>query len=83
MGGLMGAMTVFMLLNDHLRLASVLVFLISAVILFGLNYMIYLETKETERQRKKDQVTTSIITFILTSITTLPVVFGIRSGIFG
>src|SRR6185503_1782460 len=52
MGGLMGAMTAFMLLNDHLKAAGIIVFLISALILIGLNYMIYKETKEMERRQK-------------------------------
>ena len=46
MGGLMGAMTSVMLFNDHLRAATVIIFLIRSVILIGLKYMIYLETRE-------------------------------------
>lgn len=83
MGGLMGAMTAFMLLNDHLQTASVLVLVISAVILFGLNYMIYLETRESERQRKEGHFITIATTFVLMAVTTLIIVFGLRSGVFG
>ena len=83
MGGLMGAMAAFMLLNDHLKTSSVLVFIISAIILFGLNYMIYVETREAERQRKENNVITIVITFILTTMTALLMVFGPRSGVFG
>ncbi len=82
MGGLMGAMTAFMLLNDNLKATSILVFIISAIILSGLNYMIYLETKERERERKEDQFMTLFITFILTAITAYLIVFGPRSGLF-
>ena len=53
MGGLMGAMTAVMMLNDNLKLATVLVFLVSAVIMIGLNYMIYQETRSFERKHKR------------------------------
>src|SRR3989338_4093346 len=45
MGGLMGAMTAFMLLNDNLILSMIIIFIISAIILFSLNFMIYKEMK--------------------------------------
>jgi predicted nucleic acid-binding Zn ribbon protein len=82
MGGLMGAMTAFMLLNDHLKAAAVIIFAISAVIVVGLNYMIYKEVKERERERKEDNFLTFFITFILIAITTWMIVFGPRSGLF-
>jgi len=82
MGGLMGAMTAFMLINDHLKIAFVLVFIISAIITFGLNYMIYKETKELERQHKDSSSFIIILTFILISIITWFIVFGPRGGIF-
>ena len=82
MGGLMGAMTAFMLLNDHLKATSIIVYAISAVIVIGLNYMIYFEMKENERQRKDDHFLTIFITFILIAITTWLIVFGPRSGLF-
>ena len=82
MGGLMGAMTAFMLINDHLRATSVIVFAISAMIIAGLHYMIYFEMRETERQRKDDHFMTVVITFILMALTTWLIVFGPRTGIF-
>lgn len=82
MGGLMGAMTSFMLLNDHLLAASILVFLISAVILTGLSYMIYFETKETERQRKEGHRFTIILTLLLMALTTYIMLWGPKGGIF-
>ncbi len=82
MGGLMGAMTAFMLLNDHLLLASVLVFLISAIISIGLTYLIYKETKETERKRPEGHFFTVLLTVLLTIITAILIVLGPRSVIF-
>lgn len=82
MGGLMGAMTAFMLINDHLKIAFVLVFLISTMITFGLNYMIYQETKELERQHKDSSYFIIILTFILMAIITWFIVSGPRGGIF-
>ncbi len=82
MGGLMGAMTAFMLFNDNLKIASIIVFVISSVIMFGLNYMIYQETKESERQLKEDHFFTIIITFILIIATIWIMVFGPRSVLF-
>ena len=82
MGGWMGGMTSVMLINDNLKLASVIIFGVCAVILVSLNYMIYLETKESERQRREDHFITIIISFILTLITIWIVVFGPRSALF-
>ena len=83
MGGLMGAMTAFMLFNDHLISAMIIVFSISAVILFSLNYMVYKEMKLEERKIKEGHFLTFIITFILIVLTTWLMVFGPRSGVFG
>jgi len=83
MGGLMGAMTAFMLLNDHLKITSVLVLAVSSVIIIGLNYMIYKEMRETERQMKEDYSVIFILTFLLMIITTWLMIFGPRSRIFG
>lgn len=83
MGGLMGAMTAFMLFNDHLKASTIIVFLISSVILFSLNYMIYREMKREERKRKEDHLFTIVLTFILTTVTAWLMVFGPRSGVFG
>ena len=82
MGGLMGAMTAFMLLNDNLKIATILVFLISAIILISLNYMIYNEMKENKRQLNEDHFFTMVITLILTALTTYIIVFGPRSALF-
>ncbi|MBS3091452.1 hypothetical protein J4217_03340 [Candidatus Pacearchaeota archaeon] len=78
MGGWMGAMTSIMLLNDHLKLATIVIFIVSAVILVALNYMIYLETKESERQRKEDHFMTIFISFILMLATILLMAFAPR-----
>ena len=84
MGGLMGAMTAFMLLNDHLTATAVIIFIIGAVIIFGLNYMIYREAKaaEMERHLKEDYFLVVIITFVLIAITTWLMIYGPRGGIF-
>ena len=83
MGGLMGAMTSFMLFNDNLKSATVIVFLISTAIMFGLNYMIYKEMKNEKRQRVEDHFLTLILTLILTAVTAWLMVLGPRTGIFG
>ena len=84
MGGLLGAMTSFMLLNDNnLKMAGIISFAISTVIMFGLNYMIYKEMKETDRQRKEDYMFVIGLTFVLIAITTWLIVFGPRSALFG
>ena len=84
MGGLMGGMSAVMMLNDNLRAAAFVVFAISAVILFGLNYMIYKETKEAgmDRKHKDDEFFTIFWSFLLTAITTWFIVFGPRSPLF-
>ncbi|MDE1848677.1 MAG: hypothetical protein KGH55_01440 [Nanoarchaeota archaeon] len=82
MGGLMGAMTAFMLINDHLKIAFILVFIISAIIMVGLNYMVYKETKEREREIKEGYFSVIVLTFVLMAITTWFIVFGPRGGIF-
>lgn len=82
MGGLMGAMTAFMLLNDHLKTTAVIVFVISGVIIIGLNYMIYKETREMERKHKDGELFTIVWSFILTVVTTWIMVFGWRSALF-
>src|SRR3989344_5421440 len=80
LGGLMGAMTAFMLFNDNLKIAAVLVFIIGAIIMLGLNYMLFKESSQLERKRKEDQFLTIALTFILTIITTWLIVFGPRSA---
>lgn len=85
MGGLMGAMTAVMMLNDNLMAAGVIVFIVSAVIIFGLNYMIYKETNEAkmERKHKDDEFFIIFWSILLTAITTWIIVFGPRSALFG
>ena len=83
MGGWMGSMTAVMLINDNLKFASMIIIGVCAVILVSLNYMIYLETKESERQKKEDHFITIIISIILTLATSWIMVFGPRSALFG
>ncbi len=83
MGGLMGAMSAVMMLNDNLKTATIIVFVVCGVILFGLNYMIYFETRESKREREEDQFLTIILSFILTIITIYLMVYGPRSFLFG
>jgi hypothetical protein len=82
MGGLMGAMTSVMLLNDHLKLASVIIFVICAVIMFSLNYMIYKEMKENKREIKESYWVIVFLSAILTGITIWLMVYGPRSALF-
>ncbi len=85
MGGLMGAMTSLMMYNDNLRAAGVIVFLISATILFGLNYKIFKEIKETGMERKKmpDDFLTFLLSLILIAASVWMMVLGPRSVLFG
>lgn len=82
MGGIMGAMTAVMMINDNMKAAGVIVFLVSAVILFMLNYMVYKETRVMERRFREDQFITIVLSFILTIITIWLMVFGPRSILF-
>ncbi|MBS3153301.1 hypothetical protein J4426_01945 [Candidatus Woesearchaeota archaeon] len=79
MGGLMGAMTAIMMLNDNLKAAGVIVFLVSAVIMIGLNFMVYKETRNEERKHKDSEFFIIVWSFVLTTITILIMVFGPRS----
>ena len=83
MGGLMGAMTSVMLLNDNLKLATIIISIFTAIISISLNYMIFFEMKENERQKKEDHSMTIVITFVLIIVTTWLMVFGPRSALFG
>ncbi|MBS3140709.1 hypothetical protein J4405_01025 [Candidatus Woesearchaeota archaeon] len=82
MGGLMGAMTSVMMLNDNLRLATIFIFVISSIIMIGLNYMIYAETKESNREKSEDYLNIIMISFALIALTTWIMLFGYRSLIF-
>ena len=75
MGGLMGAMTAFMLLNDHLTYASIIVFFISAIIIYGLNYMIFKESSQLEKEIRNGNFMIILLSFILTVITVLLMVY--------
>ena len=82
MGGLMGAMTAIMMFNDNLKAAGVIVFLVSGFIMFGLNYLIYTETREIERKHKDDEFFTIFFSLLLTAITLWIMVAGPRSILF-
>lgn len=81
MGGLMGAMTAVMTLNDHIRRLGVILFLISAVILFGLNYLVYKESKNSKVQGSS-LLTATIWSMVLSLLTTIIILFGPRSFLF-
>ena len=83
MGALMGAMTVLMTLNDHLKEMAVIVFIVGGMILINLNYMIYKEMRESERQRKEDNFFTIAFTLFLIIITVLFMLYGPRGGVLG
>ncbi|MEK6829982.1 MAG: hypothetical protein AABY15_07740 [Nanoarchaeota archaeon] len=82
MGGLMGAMTAVMTLNDNIRYMAVIVFAISSIILFGLNYMIYNETREVQSKNKESDFFIIFWSLLLTVITIWIMVFGPRSALF-
>jgi len=82
MGGLMGGMTAIMMFNDNLKAAGIILFILSSIILVGLNFMIYVETREIERKHKDSELFIMILSFILTSITAWIMVFGPRSVLF-
>ena len=81
MGGLMGAMTAVMLLNDHLKAATVIVALFSGIIALSLNYMIFFEMKENERQKEENQRITFVITVVLMVLTSWLMILGPRSAL--
>ncbi len=80
MGGLMGAMTAIMMFNDHLKASGVIVFLVSSVILGGLNFMIFKETKGIDR-KYGDNLMNIVLSFILTLLTIIFSVYGPRSSL--
>jgi uncharacterized membrane protein (DUF441 family) len=82
MGGLMGAMTAIMMYNDNLKAAGIIIFAISSFILFGLNYLIYKESRELEK-REVDEFFNIALSLILTSATIWFMAFGPRSLLFG
>lgn len=82
MGGLMGAMTSVMLINDNMKTMGIIVFAISSVILLGLNYMIYEETREILNKNKQDIFFIIFWSISLTILTIWITVFGPRSALF-
>ena len=83
MGGLMGAMTSVMLLNDNLKAATIIVYIILALIMISLNYMIYKESKDIESTENRDYLLDIFITMMIISITTWIMAYGPRSFLFG
>src|SRR3989344_8515795 len=82
MGGLMGAMTAVMMINDNVKIAGIIIFAISIIILVGLSYMVHKETSENERYINEDYTFTIFASIILISITILFMVMGPRSVLF-
>jgi len=82
MGALMGAMTSVMMLNDNLKLASAIIFIISIFILGGLNFMVYKEMKGNERKHKDEDFFVIFWSIVLTIATIWLSVFGPRSALF-
>ena len=78
MGGLMGAMTSVMMLNDNVRIMAWIVFFVSAIIMVGLNYMVYKEMKEIKEKRGNSWGIVWI-TVALIALTILVMVYGPRS----
>lgn len=78
MGGLMGAMTSVMMLNDNVRIMAWIVLFVSAVIMLGLNYMVYKEMKEV-REKNGDNWEIVWLSAGLMAITILILVYGPRS----
>ena len=82
MGGLMGAMTAIMLLNDNLKAMTVIVFIICSIILIALNYMIYQEKKENQRENKESHLTLIGLSGILMALTIWLMIYGPKGGVF-
>lgn len=82
MGGLMGAMTAVMMLNENLFLATLLVFFVSVAILVSLIYMIYNEMRENDSPVRTEAGISIIVSFLLTALMILIMVFGPRSDLF-
>ncbi len=82
MGGIMGAMTSLMMFNDNLRIAGIIVFLISGIIITGLSFMVFKETREAERKHRDDGLSIIFWSIVLTGITAWMMVLGPRSVLF-
>ncbi|MEK6871807.1 MAG: hypothetical protein AABX16_02795 [Nanoarchaeota archaeon] len=81
MGGIMGAMTSLMMFNDHLKAMGIIVFLISSVIVFKLNYLIYKESHQLEKNSIEGNFTTILWSFLLAVFTIWFIVYGPRGGL--
>lgn len=83
MGGLMGPMTSLMMLNDNLKLIFPLIFGSSFLILLGLDYMIFKETKSKEiiNFYKYNKFNYTTICFILTLGLTYLMIYGPKTGL--
>ena len=79
---MMGSMTSLMMFNDNLKYMAVIVFLVSGITLFGLNYMIYKETREAEKKNGEGDFFTMFWSLFLTALTIFIMVFGPRSILF-
>ena len=82
MGGLMGAMTALMMFNDNLKIAGIVIFIVSAFIMMGLNLMIHKETKSFDKKLNEEDMFTVVLSFTLTALTIWLIVFGPRSALF-
>ena len=78
MGGIMGAMTSVMMLNDNVNIMAWIVLLVSAIIMIGLNYMVYGEMKEI-KEKRGDNWGIVWLTAGLIALTILIVAYGPRS----
>ena len=81
MGGLMGAMTSLMLLNDNLKLIIPILVLASLMILIGLDYTIYKETRNA-KLNKYEYLPYITFCFIITIALTFLMVYGPKSALF-
>lgn len=82
MGGLMGAMTSVMMINDNLKIMSVIISFICIAIIIGLIFMVYEETRKIKGVRFTGYTKTIIMTILINTITTLFILFGPRSALF-
>jgi hypothetical protein len=80
MGGWMGAMTSIMLLNDHLFAAGIIIFVVSLIIMVGLNYMIYKEMKDAKISQAS-LIGLICVNLVLSVLTILMIVYGPRGGL--
>jgi len=82
MGGLMGAMTAVMMLNDNMLVGGLIMLIICGIILTMLSYMVYIESREKERQQKDNIIFTVGLSLLLSAITIVMIIFGPRSVLF-